>query len=427
MKNIVKMVLEQYRDPLYRNSYYLMANTIVSSLLGVVFWVIAARFYDDADIGMAAPMMSASSIVISISSIGLGNSIIRFLSKHENKQHFVNTSITVISTLTIIVSVIFLLGINIWSPKLAFINSNWIFIASFIAFTAISAIFTLLGNIFVAYRDTKYSLIQNCTVSALKIPLPILLAPIFGVFGVFGSLGIALTIATIVSIFFFIPRVQPGYFPYPTIKIPILKEIFSFSLANYITSIIGSLPGMIMPLLVLNKLSAEESAYFFAASAMASIINIVPSALSISLFAEGSFDEGRFLHNFKRALKTAYAIVIPGVILAFIIGDDILSLFKPSYAIGGYGALCTLAIAGLLSIIPSFYGTYMRIRMRMREMQILSIINSTATISLSYWLVPKLGIEGVGWSYIVVYAGNTIYQLIRLYMDFKAQKPILEG
>ena len=47
------------RDPLVMNSVYLMAATIVTSLLGYVFWTVAARLYSASAIGEAGAGMTA--------------------------------------------------------------------------------------------------------------------------------------------------------------------------------------------------------------------------------------------------------------------------------------------------------------------------------------------------------------------------------
>src|SRR5436309_11033844 len=68
---------------LLRNSGYNMGTTIVSSLLGYLYWVLAARRYDAAEVGLAASLIAALTIASAASSIGLGATIVQSLPKRR--------------------------------------------------------------------------------------------------------------------------------------------------------------------------------------------------------------------------------------------------------------------------------------------------------------------------------------------------------
>ena len=46
-------------DPMYRTAYSLMANTVLTSLLGLVFWLVAARLYSSNAVGRDSALVSA--------------------------------------------------------------------------------------------------------------------------------------------------------------------------------------------------------------------------------------------------------------------------------------------------------------------------------------------------------------------------------
>ena len=58
------------RDPLIMNSAYLMAATIVTSLLGYVFWTVAARRYPASAIGEAGAGVSAMAFASLLGALG---------------------------------------------------------------------------------------------------------------------------------------------------------------------------------------------------------------------------------------------------------------------------------------------------------------------------------------------------------------------
>ena len=76
-------ILEHLRNPLYRNSLFLMANTVVSSGLGFFFWMIVANFYTEKEVGWGSATISAMMLLSTLAVPGFGAAVIRFLPKAE--------------------------------------------------------------------------------------------------------------------------------------------------------------------------------------------------------------------------------------------------------------------------------------------------------------------------------------------------------
>jgi len=56
----MRFVTEFFRDlrtPLYTNAIILMANTVVASGLGFLFWMVVARFYTPYEVGLVTTMI----------------------------------------------------------------------------------------------------------------------------------------------------------------------------------------------------------------------------------------------------------------------------------------------------------------------------------------------------------------------------------
>ncbi|HDN74250.1 MAG TPA: lipopolysaccharide biosynthesis protein, partial [Archaeoglobus sp.] len=73
-------------DPLFKNAYFLMLSSITSAGSGFFFWLIAARFYATADIGLASAIISAMGLISMLSLLGFDISLVRFLPEREDKQ-----------------------------------------------------------------------------------------------------------------------------------------------------------------------------------------------------------------------------------------------------------------------------------------------------------------------------------------------------
>ena len=388
-------------------------DSAIGSALGFLFWIIITRLYNTSDIGLAVALISASGLVTNISKLGLDNSIVRFLANENDKKSFINTCLTVVSITSIIVSMIFLLGINIWAQKLIFVKDSIYYMLIVFLFNVTAVSLLITSHIFISLRNTKYYLLQNLVFQSLKVALPFFFI-LFATFGIFISWYISMTIALLISILFLIRSLVPSYVPYPTINKKIINKIFHFSTGNYLISVFGGASNSILPLMILHFLKPEDSAYYYIVFTIVGLLFIIPSAYSTSLFAEGSFNEKTFVSNLKKALKQTYLLLVPCVILIIIFGDNLLMLFGNDYSSSGQLLLSILAISSFFMPLNSFYNTYLRVRLKISELLIIAIMNVLLLLGISYILLPTIGLIGIGFAYIasaVVVSGYVILRI----------------
>ena len=74
-------LLAAWKEPLYRNSMYLILNSFVMALFGFVFWSLAAKTFSSSEVGLATAVISAVSLVASLSLLGFNTSILKFKDK----------------------------------------------------------------------------------------------------------------------------------------------------------------------------------------------------------------------------------------------------------------------------------------------------------------------------------------------------------
>lgn len=398
---LLKRIKKEYEDPLYRNSHYLMINSISASFLGFVFWIIIARSFNTNEVGLATALISVSGILSIYSVLGLDISVIRYLSNEKDKIKFINVCLTIVTVVSLIMSIIFLVGINIWAPNLGYVNEYIIYIILFMLFTTSNAIFLIMNNTFIALRDTKDLLIQNLFLNLIRIPLPFFLVFLLANFSIFASFSLSMVLTLTISLLIFLRKKLPDYKPNFEFDINIIRRVLHFATVNYVAIIFGNLPPLIIPLIILNFLQPAENAYYYIAFTIASVLFVVPVSFSSSLLAEGSHDDSNFYNNLKKALKQTYIILIPAVIFTIIFGNQILLLFGKKYSTEGSLLLSMLALAAIFISLNSIYTSYLRVRMKKREILILTPINSILIILTSYTLIPQIGITAVGVGYLI--------------------------
>ncbi|MDY6931986.1 MAG: oligosaccharide flippase family protein, partial [Halobacteriota archaeon] len=270
------------RDPLYKNSIFLMLSSVTAAGSGFFFWIIAARFYSSEAVGLASGIISAMGLISILSSLGFDIAMVRFLPEREDKSELINTCLTTSFIISLILALIFVAGINIWSPSLSVIRSDVVLLILFIVFTATASLPALqTQGVFAGFRRTEYSLLQTLVTLARLGIIPFLVA--FGVLGIYAPFGLTPILAFVVGIFL-TSKIFP-YKPIPRLNRKIFKDIFHFSLGNYLSKIFEYLPVFVLPIMVINILGAEMNAYFFIAWQISMLLLTIPRWTSISLLA----------------------------------------------------------------------------------------------------------------------------------------------
>src|SRR4030042_891999 len=115
-----RTILEYIKSPLYRNSLFLMTSTVARAGLGFIFWIIVARIYTEVEVGLGSATVSAMAFLEMLGVMGLGAAIIRFLPKAEKPQELINSCLTLSGIVALALAIIFIAGLDIWSPALSF-------------------------------------------------------------------------------------------------------------------------------------------------------------------------------------------------------------------------------------------------------------------------------------------------------------------
>jgi O-antigen/teichoic acid export membrane protein len=337
-----------------------------------------------------------------LANFGLGHGLIRFLPHSgKNAGSLINSCFSLVSLTSLVLALIFLVGINLWSPALLFIKQNPIYLTAFLLFVLASTLLTLTGETFIAERRAGFVLAGGLIFNLLRLPLVILLAAFFHSFSIFASVGIALGVALLISIFFFLPRAQPGYRPFFAVNKKVVNEMLHFSFANYLAILFWTAPGLVLPIMVVNLLGAELNAYFYIAWAIGGLLSVIPGAASTSLFAEGSYEAERLGINIWRSLRMILLLLFPAVMLILAFADKLLLPFGTAYAENAAILVRILAVASLPLAINIVYLAIKRVEKKLKIIVSLTAFIAIATLGLTYLLLPHMGINGAGLAWLI--------------------------
>jgi O-antigen/teichoic acid export membrane protein len=412
----MKKLKNPMKDSLYRNSLFLMIGTGVMAVFGFLFWMICARLFSTEQVGLATTIISVMSLITTFSLLGLNAGLIRYLPSSKRKNEKINTCFMLVGIISIIVTTFFILGINIFSPRLIFIKDSLIISVLFIISMVFGTFNSLIESVFTAYRSTGYVLLKNTIFSVLKIAFPILVVGL-GIWGIFGSWMIGILGGVCASFFILIKKFK--YKPRLFFHDSIIKEIGKYSFVNYVSGFIGSLPILLLPLMITNSIHPEMTAYFYMAMMVANVLFIIPQAVSSSLFAEGSYNQKSLKEQTKKANKIIALLIIPSIAFTIIFGKYILLLMGKDYSTVGTILLNYLALSCIFLAVSSVFGSIFRVQHKMKELLVISIVSAVSILGLS-WLWMSKGLSGIGLAWLIG-QGITSLAYLGLYLRIKKQ------
>lgn len=379
-------------DPLYRNTFFIIITSLSSAGFGFLFWMIAARFYPQEDVGIATALISSMGMLILLSKLGFDQSIIRFFPMRD-KSRVLGTAITVTTLFGFVLGVLFIVTVDIWSPELHQIKD---YAPLYIIFLIANSVTAFIGAAFVALRKAELYFLQSLLFgSRLLILIPLVF---LGALGIFCSLGLSFILALIVSVFL----LYRSGIHLSGLDREFLTDSFRYSSGNYISGLLIAAPSTILPILVLNTLGAEKAAQYFIAYAIVTFLFLIPTSFTTSLFVEGSHGEA-LKRNVLKSLAGIFALLVPAIVGLFVFGEYILGLIGPDY-VAGLELVKVLAISSLFFSFSEVFIAIKKVQYGLKSLIAISAIIFILLLGSSYALMLQFGILGVGYAWILTYA-----------------------
>jgi O-antigen/teichoic acid export membrane protein len=386
-----------------------MGSSLLGAGSGFIFWVIAARFYSAEDVGLASAIVSAMRMIGMLSIFGLDLALIRYIPEKKNRSETINSAILVSAIAALLFSSVFVIAVDFISPSLGVIKRAE-YLLLFIGFTASLTISGILGQgIFVAFRKAEYTFLQSVSTFLRLFILPFLIS--FNFAGIFLSFGAGMVLAFLIGITLML-RLLPNNF---SINLSELRNMIGFSSGAYFVRISENLPGLVLPIIVLNVLGSKENAYFFVAWSVMFFITMIPRMTSISLLAEGSHEPERLTERAFESVKFVFLLTVLAVFVVYVLSGFVLQFFGKEYTIESLSILRILLIGCIPYSLNIVYAGAMLVRKRIGG--VIGIYGGIAlvTITVGYVLMSVLGIDGVGYGWVVGNLTIMVGVLVRHY------------
>ncbi len=250
-------------------------------------------------------------------------------------------------------------------------------------------------------RQARWVPIENSLFAAAKLVLLVAVASVLPRSGIFLSWTVPVIISLIpVNALIFL-RLIPGHVERAGVASFELRRMMRFASGNYLGTLFTLASTLFLPILVTNESDARATAYFFVPWTIAVAFQLIALNMTTSLTVEVAFDESRLRDYCRRVIVHTMRLVLPAALVLFVGAAYILRLFGPVYASQGATLLRVLVVGCIPNVIVVLGLSVARIQHSGRRVLWIQGAQCVVTLGLSFVLLPRLGIDGIGIAWLV--------------------------
>jgi O-antigen/teichoic acid export membrane protein len=396
---------------MYREGYALVLSSGIGSLLGFLYWVVAARSYAPAIVGLNSAMISAMMFVAGISQVNLANAAVRFLpTAGAASARFVTAIYLVTFGSCLVASTTFLTGAGIWTPTLSFLREMpWLAIAFTVSAMAWGA-FNLQHSILTGLRKAVWVPIENGAYSVGKLVLLAVFALLLPQWGIFASWTVALAMTILPTAALIYGRLMPGHreVSRADVALPKLRNVARYVGGDYLGGLCWLASTTLVPIIVFQEAGPAANAYYSLSWVMVLPLYTIGASMGSSLVVSAVFDAGILRTLSYRMLLQTSLLVVPLTIVLVIGAPYILRIFGEDYAEHGTSVLRLLALAALPGTINTMYANVARVQRRVSRVAMIFGAQALIVLGLTWVLLKPYGLTAAGMAWVIAQSAVAI-------------------
>lgn len=379
-------------DSLFRNSLFLMLSTAVQAGFGFLFWMLCARLFTPAEIGLGSTLIAGLTLIAYVSLLGFNDSLIKYLPRAKNANAQINSGLLLTALAATAAGIVYLLFTIPTSHEFAFFWEQSIFLIIFIILGVFSTANLLIYSVFIAYRQSQYNLIIYTAQSIVKLSLPIFFVG-WGAFGISTAVGLAAAISFLLSLYFAAKKLH--FQLQIQLDREVLKKSWRFTGATYIANLFNILPPSLLPLIIIQRLGAESAGYFYIVFMIANLLYAIGYAICNSLFAEGVHGEIALRALVSQAARLWTFLALPIILILSLLGPFLLELFGKSYGAEGQISLVMLLLMAPLVYAYNITSSILRIQEYIPPLLVTNIVYAVTICALAWFFSEYWGLTGI--------------------------------
>jgi O-antigen/teichoic acid export membrane protein len=391
--------------PLLRNAYALMASSALTAVLGLGYWILAARRYPAEEVGRGSATIATMTWLSTIAVLNVPGSLTRYLPRAGRQAvRLVRSAYLLSGAIAGVASLVFLLGVGVWSPGFGFLRSSPAMAAWFLAATVAWSTFTLQDCVLTGLRRAIWVPVENVTFGVAKVALLLAFAAAAPGAGIFASWTIPMA-AMLVPMNLLIFRVllprhartsRPGELQ------PIrYREVGAFLAGDSAGTMASFAATAFLPVLVVSRFGPAVNAYFYIAWTTSVVLNLLAVNMGVSLTVEASRDAPELGTHLRVSIQRLSRLLPPVVAGGVVLAPLVLAMFGTSYAEAGTGLLRLMLVGAVPRAVVELYLGVVRAQGRSRPIALVQGAQAALFLALVCTLLGRAGIAGIGWAYVL--------------------------
>jgi len=448
-------------DSLVRNSLFLMSSTVATAGLGYVFWVVAARAFSTAQVGLASAVISLCSTVALFAYPGPAAMLVERLHAYERSRAWTaflaRTCAATAGVTAIAATVVVLMFAHSVSYGSFFSAAGAAVLA--VAGAAAWSVLNICCTAFIAARRSDGLFAVQGLVSLLKVLFVVPLCAVgLGAQGIVVAWVASSVTGVAICGFWLLPRLGLGAAP-PSAE-PAASgapaapagpggtgsatrrdgarderaprrqgqgsDYLRHLVGQHLTGIGGQVTPLLLPVLVVLRLGAGPNAYFYITWMIGSVFFMVSPSISVALFAESVRSGSELRCTVVKAFRVASFLLLPIMLTMVASGKLVLGIFGHAYIGAGYELLVLLAISAVPDAVSNVAVAVCRATSRLGYSAAINLGILVVTAVGAWCLMPRFGVAGAGLGWLgaqVLGALASIPVLLGLDGRTKACKP----
>lgn len=415
-------------DPMATTTLALMATTVTTSGLGMVFWGLASRLYSPDQLGEDAALISAMMLLSIISQLNLGMGIPRLLPQvPAQRWRPVLACYAVTAAVALLVTGCFVTLAPRTSGRFAFLDGT--LALGLVGAVVLWNVFALQDAVFTATRWAAIVPVENGLFGALKILLLVWLAHQLPEHGIFVAWVLAMGLLLVPTNGLLFSRLvrtkQRPVDRQPSTVLPLTdrSRIARYLLTDYGAALLSHGYNALLPLLVIAVLGGAMNAYFYVAFLIAAAIGTLAQSLSTALVVEGAHHESDLSALATRSLLRYVKFVAPGVGVLVACASLLLRPFGAAYVEHGSTPLRLLLAGTMPQAVVTLYLGVQRVRAQVGHVLVVEagtvvLITVGAIVGMSW-----LGLTGVGLAWLFGHSAMAVLVIPGLRTATRGSEP----
>jgi O-antigen/teichoic acid export membrane protein len=391
-------------QPLFRNAYALMLNTVVSSGLGLLYWVVAAHVYTEEEVGRGNALISLMVLVSTLTQLNFSGVLMRFLPRSGTRS---KQLLVVAYGLSCVVAVLGTAAVMAYchlardpgDPLYASAS----FAVWFVVATAAWSLFNLQDSALTGLHASSWIPLENGLYGLVKLILLIVVAHTSLTDGVFTSWTLPVVALLVPVNLLIFRRLLPRHSAEgaATQDPPSRAVLTRYMTGDFTGTVFRQLSSTFLPVLVVSGLGAAQGAYFLPAQTIFAAIATLQLAITSSLVVEAARNPESAAGYARSMLRRIAVTILPAAVVVIVAAPLILMLFGAHYSDGATPVLRLMMFALFPGMLLALYVTRLRLENRTGTLALAQGVQAVMMIGGTALLSGRLGLSAVGWSVLV--------------------------